>query len=60
MEKIPEKELSIEILNARYNLAPFDSGSTELNNFLKNDALKEQHELLSKTRNLALTWAIAP
>jgi len=49
MEKIPEKELSIEILNARYNLAPFDSGSTELNNFLKNDALKEQHELLSKT-----------
>ena len=49
MEKIPEKELSIEILNARYNLAPFDSGSAELNDFLKNDALKEQQELLSKT-----------
>lgn len=49
MEKIPEKELSIEILNARYNIAPFDSGSAELNDFLKNDALKEQHELLSKT-----------
>jgi len=49
MEKIPEKELSVDILNTRFNLAPFDSGSTELNDFLKDDALKEQLELLSKT-----------
>ncbi len=49
MAKIPEEELGIEILNARYNLAPFDSGSYELNDFLKNDALNEQQELLSKT-----------
>lgn len=49
MERIPEEELSVELLNARYILAPFDSGSSELNDFLKHDALKEQHELLSKT-----------
>lgn len=49
MAKIPREELDVEILNARYNLAPFDSGSNELDDFLKNDALKEQQELLSKT-----------
>jgi len=49
MEHIPEKELSIELLNARYNLAPFDSDDKELNDFLKNDALREQDMLLSKT-----------
>ncbi|MGD0951677.1 MAG: hypothetical protein ABR985_04670 [Methanotrichaceae archaeon] len=49
MEKIPEKEFSIELLNAKYNLTPFDSGDSELNDFLKCDALKEQRELLSKT-----------
>ena len=49
MERIPHKELSIELLNARYDLAPFDSGDDELNDFLKNDALNEQRHLLSKT-----------
>jgi len=52
MERIPEKALSIELLNtrnAKYTLAPFDSGDEELNDFLKNDALKEQQLLLSKT-----------
>ena len=49
MELLPEKALSIELLNARYNLASFDSGDEELNDFLKNDALKEQELLLSKT-----------
>ena len=49
MEQIPEEELSIELLNARFNLAPFDSGDKELNEFLKEDALEEQQKLLSKT-----------
>jgi len=42
MERISERALSIELLNARnakYALAPFDSGDEELNDFLKNDAL---------------------
>jgi GNAT superfamily N-acetyltransferase len=52
MERIPERALSIELLNARnakYTLAPFDSGDEDLNDFLKNDALKEQKLLLSRT-----------
>jgi GNAT superfamily N-acetyltransferase len=53
MEKIPRKELSIELLNAKFNLTPFDSGDVpdddELDDFLKNDALKEQRLLLSRT-----------
>jgi len=49
MEQLPEQAFSIELLNARYNLANFDSGNEELNDFLKNDALKEQQSLLSKT-----------
>lgn len=49
MDPISEDELSIEPLNARYNLSLFDSGNSELDDFFKNDALKEQRELLSKT-----------
>lgn len=52
MDPIPERALSIELLNARnakYTLTPFDSGNEELNDFLKNDALKEQRLLLSRT-----------
>lgn len=49
MTGIPERELSILLLSSRYNLAPFDSGDSELNDFLKNDALEEQNEFLSKT-----------
>jgi Acetyltransferase (GNAT) family. len=51
MESIPERALSIELLNTRNvkNLAPFDSGDEELNDFLKNDALKEQQLLLNRT-----------
>jgi GNAT superfamily N-acetyltransferase len=52
MERIPERALSIELLNvrnAKYTLAPFDSGDEELDDFLKNDALKEQQLLLSRT-----------
>ena len=52
MEPIPERALSIELLNARnakYTLTSFDSGDEELDDFLKNDALKEQKLLLSRT-----------
>jgi len=52
MGSIPEKALSIELLNARnakYALYSFDSGDEELDDFLKNDALIEQKLLLSRT-----------
>lgn len=53
MERIPHKELSTEILNARFDLSLFDSGDDpdddELDAFLKEDALKEQQLLLSRT-----------
>lgn len=49
MDQISEDELGIELLSARYNLSLFNSGNAELDDFLKNDALKEQQELLSKT-----------
>ncbi len=49
MTGIPERELSILLLSPRYDLSPFDSGDAELNDFLKNDALQEQNEFLSKT-----------
>src|SRR5664279_5373514 len=46
MDHIPERALSIELLNARnawYTLDSFDSGDAELDDFLENDALNEQH-----------------
>jgi GNAT superfamily N-acetyltransferase len=53
MERIPHGEIGIELLNARYDLAPFDAGKDsdddELDDFLKHDALEEQRLLLSKT-----------
>ncbi len=49
MTGILERELSILLLSSRYDLSPFDSGNVELNAFLKNDALHEQEEFLSKT-----------
>jgi hypothetical protein len=49
MTGIPEKELSVLLHSSRYDLSQFDSGDTELNDFLKNDALREQNEFLSKT-----------
>ncbi len=50
MELLPERALSIELLSARYDLRNFDSGNEELNDYLRNDALKEQQLLLSKTQ----------
>jgi hypothetical protein len=49
MELLPEWAFGIELLNARYSLSNFDSGDEELNDFLRNDAQKEQQLLLSKT-----------
>lgn len=49
MTGIQERELSILLLSSRYDLSLFDSGDAELNDFLKNDALREQEEFLSKT-----------
>ncbi len=46
---IPERELSVLLHSSRYDLSPFDSGDADLNDFLKNDALREQKEFLSKT-----------
>jgi len=50
MNQVPKRELEIVLLSPRFNLAPFDSGDDELNDFLKNDAIKEQRQLLSKTQ----------
>lgn len=47
--KLSIDKLSVELLNAKYNLDPFDSGDEELNDFLKQNALREQQEFLSKT-----------
>jgi len=51
MEHIPERALGIELLNARNAklLDTFDSGDEELNDFIMNDALSEQQQLLSRT-----------
>lgn len=49
MEHILDKEFSVELLNVRFNIALFDSGDEDLNDYLKNDALREQDMLLSKT-----------
>lgn len=54
MTGIKERELSILLLSSRYDLSPFDSGDAELNDFLKNDALREQEEFLSKNASLFL------
>jgi hypothetical protein len=33
MAQLPENAFSVELLNARYNLAIFNSGNEELNDF---------------------------
>ena len=47
MTGIPERELTILLLSSRYDLSSFDSGDAKLNDFLKNDALREQKEFHS-------------
>ncbi|MBU4491931.1 MAG: GNAT family N-acetyltransferase [Euryarchaeota archaeon] len=49
MEQIPYNELQIVLLTKRHNLASFNSTNDDLNDFLKNDALKYQEEMVSRT-----------
>jgi predicted GNAT family N-acyltransferase len=46
---IPEKELRIERLSSLHDISDFDSGNEELNDFLKNDSIRDQRNLISKT-----------
>lgn len=46
---IPDSELSIVALNKTHNLSSFTCSSPELNDFLKNDALNDQINLISRT-----------
>lgn len=49
MVQIPYDELKIVPLTERDKLTSFNSISTELNDFLKNDALKDQENMISRT-----------
>jgi GNAT superfamily N-acetyltransferase len=49
MEGISHTQLRIASLRAENDLASFCSNSAELNDFLKNDALKAQNDLISRT-----------
>ncbi len=49
MEKIPDAEIRIIPLTKRYDLTSFNSSNVELNDFLKNDALKDQENMVSRT-----------
>jgi len=58
--------LSLELLNETHNIAAFDCGNHDLNDFLKEDALPNQKDRLSVTRlifrdnNLAGFFTITP
>ena len=43
-----------ETLNESHYLNDFDCGDEDLNDFLKNDALKQQNEKLSLTKSVIL------
>lgn len=49
MEGISHTQLLIASLREENDLAPFNSKSDELNDFLKSDALKAQNDLISRT-----------
>lgn len=49
MEQIPYHEFQVFQLTKRHNLIPFNSISVELNDFLVNDALRDQENMMSKT-----------
>ena len=46
---IPDSELSMVPLDKSYNLFSFKCTSSELNDFLKNDALADQDNMISRT-----------
>lgn len=49
MTGIPHNELAVYHLTRRENLTSFDSGNKELNDFLKDDSLNSQNNLISQT-----------
>jgi GNAT superfamily N-acetyltransferase len=49
MGLISEKDLRVELLSPLHDLSDFDSGNEELNDFLKNDSIRDQRNLISKT-----------
>lgn len=49
IERIPRDELRIVLLTKRHELTSFNSKNDDLNEFLKNDALKDQEEMINKT-----------
>lgn len=49
MGKIPDKELKIMPLTERRDCSSFSCKSAELNDFLKNDSLKDQECMVSRT-----------
>lgn len=49
IEQIPYEELIISVLDKRHKLASFESNSDDLNDFFKNDSLKDQETLISRT-----------
>ena len=50
---IPSLELSIIPLEKGHNLSPFSSSNDDLNDFLHNDALKSQEDLIGRYLLLA-------
>jgi GNAT superfamily N-acetyltransferase len=49
MPQIPHNELQLLPLDKKHNLSSFNSTNTDLNEFLKNDALGTQDDLVNKT-----------
>jgi GNAT superfamily N-acetyltransferase len=46
---IPDYELTMVSLDKKHNLFSFNCSSSELNDFLKNDALADQNNMISRT-----------
>ncbi len=46
---IPDSELIMVPLDKKHNLFPFNCSSSELNDFLKNDSLSDQNNMISRT-----------
>jgi GNAT superfamily N-acetyltransferase len=49
MAQIPYSELQIVLLTERHGLTSFNSASADLDEFLKNDSLRDQENMISKT-----------
>ncbi len=49
IEQLPRDELQILVLNKRHGLTSFESTNDDLNDFFKNDSLKDQEAQINKT-----------